>query len=45
MWKYFLVGWGIFVLAVYLHLIFDTLHYYSNMPKKCRKIYKAFTEE
>lgn len=45
MWRYFLIGWAIFVVLVYLHLIYDTLRYYSKLPKKCRKIYKALTEE
>lgn len=45
MWVYFLIGWILFLLAVYLHLIFDILYYYSKMPKFFRRVYKAFTEE
>lgn len=45
MWEYFLVGWTCFVLLVFLHLILDYLYYYSNLPKKIRKIIRAFTEE
>ena len=32
MWEYFLIGWTCFVLLVFLHLIFDCLYYYSNLP-------------
>lgn len=44
-WMYFLIGWGIFLVGVYGHLIFDYKRYYSNMPDRWRRIYRAFTEE
>lgn len=45
MWKCFLIGWGCFVLLVYVHLIFDYLYYYKDLRQKLRNLYRTFTEE
>jgi hypothetical protein len=40
-----LLGWGIFVCLVYLLLWGDTIYYKCNLPKVCKKVLDAFTEE
>lgn len=44
-WVCFLIGWGVFVLLIYLHFCLDFMYYYSKWPNKLRKIYRALTEE
>lgn len=41
----FLIVWGGFVLLVYLMLWGDTFYYKYNLPKVCKKVFDAFTEE
>lgn len=41
----FLIAWGIFVALVYLFVYFDTVYYKYNIPKVCKKVMDAFTEE
>lgn len=40
-----LLAWGIFVCLVFLFLLGDTYYYKYNLPKVCKKVYDAFTEE
>lgn len=40
-----LLAWGIFVCLVYVLLYCDTVFYKYNLPKVCRNILDAFTEE
>ena len=40
-----LLGWGIFLCLVYLLLWGDTFYYRYNLPKVCKKVLDAFTEE
>lgn len=40
-----LLVWGIFICLVYLMLWGDTFYYRYNLPKACKKILDAFTEE
>lgn len=40
-----LLAWGIFVCLIYLLLYFDTFYYKYNLPKVCKKVLDAFTEE
>lgn len=40
-----LLAWGIFVCLVYLVLWGDMSYYKYNLPKVCKKVYDAFTEE
>ena len=41
----FLIIWGAFVALVYMVLWGDTIYYKYNIPKLCRKVIDAFTEE
>ena len=41
----FLMVWGGFVCLVYLVLWGDTFYYKYNLPKVCKKVFDAFTEE
>lgn len=41
----FLIGWGIFLGLVYLLLWCDAFYYKYNLPKVCKKMLDAFTEE
>ena len=40
-----LTAWGIFVFLVYLLLWGDMAYYKYNLPKVCKKMLDAFTEE
>ena len=40
-----LLGWGIFLCLVYLLLWGDSFYYKYNVPKVCKKVLDAFTEE
>lgn len=40
-----LLAWSIFVCLVYLLLFCDTVYYKYNLPKVCKKVLDAFTEE
>lgn len=40
-----LIAWGIFVGLVYVLLWGDTLYYRYNLPRMCKKVLDAFTEE
>ena len=40
-----LLAWGIFTCLVYILLWGDTLYYRYNLPKVCKKVLDAFTEE
>jgi|GEM_PF-1196813 hypothetical protein len=40
-----LLGWGVFVCLVFLLLWGDTIYYKYNLPKVCKKVLDAFTEE
>ena len=40
-----LTGWGIFLGVVYLVLWADAFYYRYNLPKVCKKVFDAFTEE
>lgn len=37
--------WGCFVCLVFLLLLFDTIYYKYDLPKVCKKVFDAFTEE
>ena len=39
------LAWGIFLCLVYLLLFCDTIYYKYNLPKVCKKVLDAFTEE
>lgn len=40
-----LLVWCAFICLVYLLLLGDTLYYIYNLPKVCKRIFDAFTEE
>ena len=40
-----LLAWGIFIGLVYLLLYCDFFYYRYNLPKACKKVLDAFTEE
>jgi len=40
-----LLAWGIFICLVYLMLWGDSFYYRYNLPKVCKKVLDAFTEE
>ena len=40
-----LLAWGIFICLVYLLLCSDMFYYKYNLPKVCKKVLDAFTEE
>ncbi len=40
-----LLAWGIFICLVYLLLWSDMFYYKYNLPKVCKKVLDAFTEE
>ncbi len=40
-----LLVWCAFICLVYLLLGCDTLYYMCNLPKVCKRIFDAFTEE
>jgi hypothetical protein len=40
-----LLAWGIFICLVYTLIGCDTFYYKYNLPKVCKKILNAFTEE
>jgi len=40
-----LIAWGIFVFLIYLLLWGDMVYYKYNLPKVCKKMLDAFTEE
>jgi len=40
-----LIAWGIIVCLIYLMLWGDALYYKYNLPKVCKKVLDAFTEE
>ena len=42
---FFLIIWGILVALIYLMLWGDYIYYKHNIPKFCRKVLDAFTEE
>lgn len=41
----FLIAWCVFVALVFLVLWGDYIYYKHNIPKLCRKVLDAFTEE
>lgn len=41
----FLICWCSFVCLVFLILWGDTLYYKYDLPKVCKKVFDAFTEE
>lgn len=40
-----LLSWGIIIAFIYILIWCDTLYYRYNLPKVCKKILNAFTEE
>ena len=40
-----LLSWGIIIAFIYTLIWCDTLYYRYNLPKVCKKILNAFTEE
>ena len=40
-----LLAWAAFVILVFLLLGCDAIYYRYNLPKVCRKVLDAFTEE
>ncbi len=40
-----LLIWGIMVVLIFLVLWGDTIYYKYNIPKVCKKVIDAFTEE
>ncbi len=40
-----LLGWSVFVTIAYVMLYCDTIYYKYNLPKVCKKVLDAFTEE
>ncbi|MBO7472230.1 MAG: hypothetical protein J6T78_10295 [Bacteroidaceae bacterium] len=40
-----LLIWGIVVVLIFLVLWGDTIYYKYNIPKVCKKVIDAFTEE
>ena len=40
-----LLGWGVFVCLVFLLLWGDTIYYKYNLPRVCKRVLDAFTEE
>lgn len=40
-----LLAWGIFTILMYLLLWGDMIYYKYNLPKVCKKVLDAFTEE